>query len=604
MSSSPTPSDPYSTITVSEVSFTGNTGPVQAEAVPPFAYGPGLDPDNFSTDVDAFVVGIHAVDPPIGSGDPQSRDSLIGFKILATGEYTDIEVPIFPYRPDIRPGQVFPPTPDGTTEIEGTLWHDIGSDYGATQGVIRIDGSINASADITDLDQNPNRYPIGLAPSDPVWNFFGGRGPDTFDDGDDPRFGESVTAFGTGVAVGAPLEDHSENVGSTYFTTNPFDGGVIAEELEPGVAGIPEIEEGAQFGSSVALGLPLVAVGAPNDEDGRGAVYLFGPDESESPDLKHTISGDSPGDDFGAAVATSTMIPDDIPEEGSDTLPVKVLAGAPNAGTGGKVTAVDIEVTFSDIGSGSGSTFDSLTVTDTDSLSPDGLDSGAEFGSSIATSFDPFVEDAESPVLIGAPGAAPDGTDDAGNAYLYETVSSEGEPTKELTASPPQADDRFGSSVDLGVEEPLEITDDTDPDLFLSVGAPGDSSNQGEAYLFEIEDFFSADATNLEESELSDDEGSPGDELGTAVALTDNQNIVAGAPGGGYATLFDNLTTTFDDSGIAGRFTRPGDMPSFGASVATSFGRVVIGAPDADGGGAAFIYERSDGDGPGGGVVS
>jgi len=569
-SSPPTPSDPYSTITVDEVAFTGDTGPVQAEAVPPFAYGPGLDPSNSSTSVDAFVVGIHAVDPPIGSGDPQSRDSLIGFKILATGEYTDIEVPIFPYRPDIRPGQVFPPTPDGTTEIMGTLWHDVGGDYGATQGVIQIDGDISTSADIMDLDQNPSRNPIGETPLDPVWTFAGERGPKTFDDGDDPRFGEAVAAgIENVIAAGAPLEDHSTsagststNVGSTYVLNGIFD------EIEPGEAGLAEdqIEEGAQFGSSVAIG-PAIAVGAPNDDGGRGVVYVFGSDDAGSPFVK-TISGDSPGDDLGAAVDLQLVPPE---ADGGDPL-VRVLAGAPNAGTGGKVKVVDID--------------ESGTKMMRPSLSPGGLGSGAEFGASIGTPF--FLEAVPGPALIGAPGAAHDGADEAGKAYLYETVSSEGSPTRELTASPPQAEDRFGSSVDLGVEEPLDITDDNIPDLFLTVGAPGHSNDRGEVYLFEIGDFFSTAETNLEESQLSDGESSPGDELGAAVALTDNQNLVAGAPGGGYATLFD------DFAGVVGYFTRPGDVPSFGASVATSFGRVVIGAPEADGGGAAFIYERPE----------
>lgn len=571
MSSSPP--TPYSTITVSEVSFTGNTGPVEAEGVPPFAYGPGLNP-NFSTSVDAFVVGIHAVDPPIGSGDPQSRDSLIGFKILETGEYTDIEVPIFPYRPDIGPAQVFPPTPDGTTEIKGTLWHDVGLDYGATQGVIQIDGSVNASANITDLDQNANRKPIGQAPRDPIWNFVGERGPKTFAEDDDPRFGEAVAAsIENDIAAGAPLEDHSTgdgststNVGSTYVVNGIF------EEIEPGEAGLPEvgtgdnkIDEGAQFGSSVAI-WPEIAVGAPNDDGGRGVVYIFLSDGEGSPIVK-TISGDSPGDDLGAAVDVTLAPPE---TDGGDPT-FRVLAGAPNAGTGGKVKVVDI---------------DDMGTTLVNTLSPAGLGSDAEFGASIGTP--PLFEAGPgSPALIGAPGAAPNEADDAGKAYLYETVSS-GAPTRELTASPSQADDRFGSSVDLDVEEPSRFTDDTEPDLFLSVGAPGDSNGRGEVYLFEIEDFFSTGSTNLEEKKLSDDESSPGDKLGAAVALTDNQNLVAGAPDGGYATLFD-------DSGAVDHFTRPGDVPSFGTSVATSFGRVVIGAPDADGGGAAFIYERPDG---------
>jgi hypothetical protein len=562
-SSEPNFPDPYSTITVSEVSFTGNTGPVQAEAVPPYAYGPGLDPSNFSTEADAFVVGIHAIDPPIGSGDPQSRDSLIGFKILETGEYTDIEVPIFPYGPDIGPAQVFPPTPNGTTEIEGTLWHDVGTDYGATQGVIQIDGSVNASANITDLDRNTNRKPIGQAPRDPVWTFVGERGPKTFDDSDDPRFGEAVDVFNETVTVGAPLEDHSVNVGSAYVLNGIF------KEFEPSDAGLDEskIEEGAQFGTSVAIGFGgKIAVGAPNDDSGSGAVYVFDRNTEGPSSLIKKISGDSPGDDFGTAVQFS------LETEGDDPS-TRVLAGAPNAGTGGKVKVTDID--------GSGKVVNSF------SLSPSGLGGGAEFGSSIGIRTPLFVEDgARFPALIGAPGAAPGGTDQAGKAYLYETVSDTASP-KELTAASIETNARFGSAVDLRAE---------DGDLLLAVGAPGSSDDIGTAALFNMDKFFteSPDALELENT-FSDPDGSPGDKLGTAVALTDVQNVLAGAPGGGYATLFDE--SEFRD--VAGHFTRPGDVSTFGVSVATSLGQVVIGAPGANGGGAAFIYQ-----GPGGVIIA
>jgi hypothetical protein len=563
---------PYSTITVDEVAFTGNTGPVQAEGVPAFAYGPGLDPENFTTGgslspIDAFVVGIHAVDPPVGSGDPQSRDSLIGFKILETGEYTDIEVPIFPYRPDIGPAQVFPPTPNGTTTIEGTLWHDVGLDYGATQGVIQIDGSVNASANIMDLDQNPNRGPIGQTPRDQGWNFVGGRGPDTFDGGDNLRFGEAVDTVGDVIAAGAPLEDHSTNVGSTYIING------IYEELEPGVAGISEdqIEDGAQFGSSVAIAGPIIAVGAPNDDGGSGVVYIFVPDgESAPPQLLTKISGDSPGDDLGAAVDVTAAESDGDPS-------FRVIMGAPNAGTGGEIKLVDILSPEPEDGDPS--------LEEPFSLSPGGLGQNAEFGSSIET-LSLFESEPGSPALIGAPGTASDGTDDVGKAYLYETTDPEGPSPEALTAMSTNANLRFGSDVGLGVD---------DEDLLLAAGAPGSSDGQGEAALFEYEEFFGESPSLEEPNTFTDSDGSSGDRLGAAVGLTGDQNLVAGAPGGGYATLFNKFF--FDN--VAGHFTRPGDVPSFGTSVATSSSsqRVAIGAPEADGGGAVFIYETGPGPG-------
>lgn len=139
---------------------------------------------------------------------------------------------------------------------------------------------------------------------------------------------------------------------------------------------------------------------------------------------------------------------------------------------------------------------------------------------------------------------------------------------------------RFGSDVGLGVD---------DEDLLLAAGAPGSSDGQGEAALFEYEEFFGESPSLKEPNTFTDSDGSSGDRLGAAVGLTGDQNLVAGAPGGGYATLFNEFF--FDN--VAGHFTRPGDVPSFGTSVATSSSsqRVAIGAPEADGGGAVFIYE-------------
>lgn len=579
MSSSELPSlAPYSTITVSEVTFTGNTGPVQAESVPPFAFHSSLTP-GFSTEEPAFVVGIHAVDPPIGSGDPQSLDSLIGLKILPTGEFQDIEVPIFLYRPDIRPGQVFPPTPNGTTTIEGTLWHDIGLDYGATQGVIQIDGEMDVQANITDLDQNPNRDPIGLVPRDPVWEFVGSVGPSDFDSDDNPAFGTSV-AGGERFVVGAPLENHSPNVGSTYVLNGIF------EEIEPGTAGLgdDQIKDGAQFGSAVATfpAADVIAVGAPNDDGGSGVVYVFFRDSSGTLQLQETISGDSPGDDLGTAVELSPL---------SDG--IRVLSGAPNAGNGGEVKVTDILV--EDSQSGITTTIESnSTLSPPSEAGPD-----AEFGSSIAVGglfeFDPG---SGQPALIGAPGTTVETegglstVDDAGAAYLFdpphETSSSM---LTEIQNPDPEAGEgaRFGSDVAISLEDEID-----EQDLLLIVGAPGVDDGKGEVSRFAIDQYLSDDPGTVEEDgAVSDERGRPSDRLGAAVSLNNNQNVVAGAPGGGYATLLDEF-------GVRGRFTRPGDSPSFGAAVSFSIfpPMGIIGAPDADGGGAVYIYEPPGGGGP------
>ncbi len=73
-------------------------------------------------------------------------------------------------------------------------------------------------------------------------------------------------------------------------------------------------------------------------------------------------------------------------------------------------------------------------------------------------------------ILIGAPQEDLYGAD-AGAAYLFDAVS--GALVQTLSAPAPAAADRFGQSVGISGN-------------YLAVGAPGVSSNHGEAYAFEI----------------------------------------------------------------------------------------------------------------------
>ena len=53
----------------------------------------------YSDDLEAFAIGIHSVDPGsagVGSGEVGDVSSLIGLKILATGSYTNVVVPVYP----------------------------------------------------------------------------------------------------------------------------------------------------------------------------------------------------------------------------------------------------------------------------------------------------------------------------------------------------------------------------------------------------------------------------------------------------------------------------------------------------------------------------
>jgi hypothetical protein len=172
------PAPIYSTVTVENVTYEqDNNFAGQGDllgSLPEPAAGP------FETDFDVFddpvfAVGIHAVDPAIGSGDATNLDSLIGLRVLSTGTYTDLEVPIFPAvgfpeLTDIQQGQTFPPNPDGETEVLAAIWTAL-SPQGLDESDLpdnaddprQIDDplelvepvAVSDSATISELDQNP-----------------------------------------------------------------------------------------------------------------------------------------------------------------------------------------------------------------------------------------------------------------------------------------------------------------------------------------------------------------------------------------------------------------------------------------------------------------
>jgi hypothetical protein len=128
------PSPIYSTVTVETVEFTQNNNfAAQGDLIGSLP-GPAVEslgPDFDFFDGSVFAVGVHAVEPDIGSGSAGNLDSLIGLKILEPGTYTDVTVPIFPVTSfpdltDIEPGQIFPPNPDGETEVQAAIWKALG----------------------------------------------------------------------------------------------------------------------------------------------------------------------------------------------------------------------------------------------------------------------------------------------------------------------------------------------------------------------------------------------------------------------------------------------------------------------------------------------
>lgn len=164
-----------------------------------------VDPDGLiGSGTPAFILAIHAIDPPIGfdeelvssgPGDHDAFDSVIGFTIRESGAYDDVEVPVFPIddalgvRTRIPEGQVFPPNPTGDTEVVAQLWTPIVEEPPASVTeeepvepelpeisptpweflvkILELEGEpIRDGATVTALDQNPDVDPITSAELD------------------------------------------------------------------------------------------------------------------------------------------------------------------------------------------------------------------------------------------------------------------------------------------------------------------------------------------------------------------------------------------------------------------------------------------------------
>jgi hypothetical protein len=168
------PSPIYSTVTVNTVEFTqDNNFAAQGDLIGSL---PGPAVESLSPDLDifddpVFAVGIHAIEPDIGSGSAGNLDSLIGLKILEPGTYTDVTVPIFPVTgfpdlTDIEPEQIFPPNPDEETEVQAAIWKALrpgGLDDPPDNADLIEPFAVSQQATISNLDQNSALDPTDVS---------------------------------------------------------------------------------------------------------------------------------------------------------------------------------------------------------------------------------------------------------------------------------------------------------------------------------------------------------------------------------------------------------------------------------------------------------
>ncbi|MEM1026644.1 MAG: hypothetical protein AAGJ38_01010 [Planctomycetota bacterium] len=296
----------------------------------------------------------------------------------------------------------------------------------------------------------------------------------------DSRFGFSVAINSTHALVGAPFDGDN---GAAYL----FDltTGHQTAKLLPGDGTPPQRgSSGDQFGFSVALDEGRAIVGAPRNNFGTGAAYLF--DIASGQEIGKLVSENPAVDFFGWSVGVSgdsaivgaersesaflfdtttgqqyaELIPEDKAFEDGFGSSVAILGstaivGAPLGNAGG------------DAGGNAGAAylFDTSTGMQISKLIPHDLEGDDRFGNAVAIS--------EIGVVVGAYLEDENGLG-SGSAYLFDYSS--GEQVAKFVASDGAMSDRFGSSV--GISE-----------IGAVVGAPGNrdsGENSGSAYFFEL----------------------------------------------------------------------------------------------------------------------
>ncbi|MEN0112001.1 MAG: FG-GAP repeat protein [Planctomycetota bacterium] len=300
------------------------------------------------------------------------------------------------------------------------------------------------------------------------------------------QFGFSVSADGGVAIVGARLDDdNGSSSGSAYLLGTA--SGQTTTKLTP-ING----PAGDQFGRSVAIDGDTAVVGAfLNDEitTNSGAAYVF--DTATGQETARLMPADAAANDFfgisvavdaGVALIGSYQDDDNGPSSGSaylfDTATGQELAKltAGDASTNdlfGYSVALDGGVALvgavgdDDNGSNSGSAylFDAASGQQLAKLLPDDGGGSHQFGWSVAIG--------EGVALVGAYRDDDNGID-SGSAYLFDVAT--GQQLAKLTADDAALFDEFGFSVALNGGVAL-------------VGAPGDNSDTGAAYLFDVSAF-------------------------------------------------------------------------------------------------------------------
>ena len=369
------------------------------------------------------------------------------------------------------------------------------------------------------------------------------------------QFGFSVAISGTRVVVGDPYDD----------TGAPGAGSAYVYDLSSATATMPVVTLNHPspavelFGTSVAISGTRVAVGAPSDDPGyAGSAYVYDLAGAIPTVPMQTLNNPDPdptaNDQFGISVAISGT---------------RIVVGAylndAGAGQAGSTYVYDLAATTP-----------SVPVHTLNNPDPAAND---QFGTSVAIS--------GTRVVVGANGDDT-GAPDAGSAYVYELVgATPTTPVATLNNPDSAVNEQFGYSVAISGTR-------------VVVGAYLDDTgvvDSGSAYVYDL-----ASATpTVPVATLNNPGPGFGDYFGYSVAISGTR-VVVGTPFDSAGALYSGSVYVYDLASATptvpvATLNNPGPASNdqFGKSVAISGTRVVAGALNDDTGapdaGSAYVYD-------------
>lgn len=192
-------------------------------------------------------------------------------------------------------------------------------------------------------------------------------------------------------------------------------------------------------------------------------------------------------------------------------------------------------------------------------------------------------------LIAGAPGEDANG-DDAGAAYVYLLSSNVWTLDARLVSSDIAAGDRFGNAVKVAGD-------------YVIVGADGHDdgglADTGAAYIFRK----SAGSWN-QEAKLIGNDTMAGDKFGVSVGISESYAVVGadwhtgpGGVGSGAAYIFSLDGSTWkEEAQLVAKDAEAFDR--FGGAVGIDGSTVIVGALESEENGAAYVFERSEENGP------